>query len=101
MITLLLILLTLLWCVLAFSLFAGTDFLAARLRGREATFDWFDLTRWSGRSSPAKARTVSAMTYLSGALIVLFTVVLVLGLLGLAIEPLLPDDPPKPPRRAG
>jgi hypothetical protein len=98
-ITFLLILLTLFWCVLAFSLFAGADFLAARLRGREATFDWFDHTRWSGRSSPGKQRAVLAMTYLSGALIVAGGATLVLGLLGLALDPLLPDEVPRPPAR--
>lgn len=97
MITALLILLTLAWCGLAFSLFAGADHLAARLRGGEPAFDWFDRTRWSGRSTRPKRATVAVLTYLAGAAIVLAALILILGLLDLAVDDLL-DDPPRPSR---
>jgi hypothetical protein len=100
--TVLYILLTLAWCGLAFSLFVGADHLAARLRGRQPAFDWFDRTRWSGSSTPGKRRAVALMTYLAGAFIVLAVATFVLALIALALSPLLPDAPRMPhPRRPG
>ncbi len=98
MMTALLILLTLAWCALAFSLFAGADHLAARLRGGEPAFDWFDHTRWSGRSTPAKRLAVSIMTFLSAAVMVLFAITVIALLVALAVDQLA-SDPSRPPRR--
>jgi hypothetical protein len=91
---------TLAWAGLAFFLFAGADQLAARLRRRRPTFDWFDRTGWSGRSTPAKQRVTATMAYATGAFVVLAAITLLLGLLALVLDPLV-GDPPRPPAPRG
>lgn len=100
MITVLLVILTLVWSLLAFGLFVGADHLAARLRGREATFEWFDRTPWSGRSTPARRKLTRGLMGLTGAFVSVVAVGAALALLALALAPLVADPPPRPPAKA-
>jgi hypothetical protein len=101
LITAALVALTLAWAGLAFLLFVGADQLAARLRRREPAFDWFDRTRWSGRSTPAKQRVTAAMGYVTGAVVVLAALTLLLALVGIALDRPASDSPrPPAPRDA-
>jgi hypothetical protein len=70
---------------LAIGVFVGVDHLVARLRGRDPSFDWFTGTRWSGRTTRAKRRTVTGMEVIAGVCIGLGGLIVVAGLIGLLV----------------